>query len=171
MSSTDYLAHYKSQHGGGLRFFRGGYQTGAGLGDILRRVFRFIVPVATTGLKTFATNAIGGVQSGMPLASAAKAALGPTVNAMAGPLLSRFMNNTPADAQPPAAGSGEQQKGSGVLFDGIDGIPTTTRAIAAYKRGAGVTDKVMTGTAPPKRSNAAAKKRKTNKDKTISYNF
>jgi hypothetical protein len=156
-----------------MRFFRGGYQTGAGIGDILRRVFRFIVPVATTGLKSFASNALGGVSSGMPLVNAAKAAIGPAVNAMAGPLLSRFMNTTPADAQsqPPATGSGDQ-KGSGVLFDGVNGVPTTDKAIAAYKRGDhGEIERLMHATGATSAKGTKAKKRKTAKVKAINYNF
>ena len=165
MSTADYLAHYRNQHGGGMRFFRGGQQ-GAGIGDIFRRVFRFIMPVATTGLKTFAQNALGGVSAGMPLLNAAKSAIGPTVQAMAGPLLSRIVNTTPADANVGTGGGGEQ-KGSGTLFDGVNGIPTTARAIAAYKRGAGTTiDNLISATGGKK-----AKKRKTTKNHAITYNF
>jgi hypothetical protein len=176
MSAQDYLAHYQNQHGGGMRFFRGGDQAGAGIGDILRRVFRFFVPVATTGLKSFAQSAMGGIQAGMPLLNAAKSAIGPAVSAMAGPLLSRFVNNTPAEAQgqaAAAAGNGDQ-KGSGSLFDGVDGIPTTSRAIAAYKRdGHGALERMIetaTGRSV-KATKAGGKKRKTNKDHTINYNF
>ena len=151
-----------------MRFYRGGYQTGAGIGDILRRVFRYVAPVAATGLKTFATNAISGVSAGMPLLSAAKAAVGPSVQAMAGPIMSRLINNTPADALPAAVGSGEQ-KGSGSLFDGVDGIPTTARAIAAYKKGTG--GAVQNIVKPIGGKKKGAKKRKTSKDKTITYNF
>jgi hypothetical protein len=166
MSAADYLAHYRNQHGGGMRSFRGGQQ-GAGIGDILRRVFRFIVPVATTGLKAFAQNALGGVSAGMPILNAAKAAVGPSVQAMAGPLLARLVNNTPADAQPAGANSGEQ-KGSGSLFDGVDGVPTTARAIAAYKKGSGgAVENIVKAIGGKK----GTKKRKTNKDKTIQYNF
>ena len=169
MSADDYLAHYKSQHGGGMRFYRGGVQTGAGIGDILRRVFRFIMPVATTGLKSFATNALGGLSAGMPLLNAAKSAIGPAVEAVAGPLISRFMNNTPADAQPPANGGGDQ-KGSGPLFDGENGIPTAPRAIAAYKKGhAGAVQNIIRATVPGRKTGKAKKRKGTNK--TITYNF
>ena len=172
MSADDYLAHYKSQHGGGMRFYRGGVQTGAGIGGILRRVFRFIMPVATTGLKSFATNALGGLSAGMPLLNAAKSAIGPAVEAVAGPLISRFMNNTPADTQqqPSATGGGGDQKGSGSLFDGENGIPTAPRSIAAYKKGhGGAVQNIIRATVPGKKSGGAKKRKGTNK--TITYNF
>jgi hypothetical protein len=81
---------------------------GRHIGDILGRAFRLIVPVATTGIKTFAQNALVGVSTGMPLLNAAKSAIGASVQAIAGPLLSLLINNAPADAQPAdGAGAGE----------------------------------------------------------------
>ena len=78
MSSADYCAYYDSQMGGAQpRVFRGGIQSGAGLGDILRGVLRFLVPVALRGLGSFAGRTLLGTQGGKTLGEAAKAAIGP----------------------------------------------------------------------------------------------
>ena len=95
MSSADYCAYYDSQMGGAqLRVFRGGIQSGAGLGDILRGVLRFLVPVALTGLGSFAGRTLLGTQAGKTLGEAAKAAIGPSLGVMAQhavPAASRLM--------------------------------------------------------------------------------
>lgn len=168
MSSPDYRAYYTSQMGGEIRVFRGGLQTGAGLGDILRGVFRFIAPIALRGVSAFATNTLAGTQAGLPLALAARAALGPTISAVAGgviPSMQRFVNavapgivpgrppvQKPAPAPAPRVtvplqdtplglGYGpstpEPQKGKGVqpvLFEGVDGVPVTSKGVHQYKR-------------------------------------
>ena len=150
MATSDYCSYYTSQLGGQqFRVFRGGLQSGAGLGDILRGLFRFLAPVALRGLSAFAGNTLSAHQAGMPLSAAAKSALGPAISAAAGsaaPTVTRFMNSVmpsllrgePKVTQQPDAGdeSKQQQRGSGVLFDGIDGIPITDGAIRQYIRGA-----------------------------------
>lgn len=68
---SSYKAYYESQaggsyqvfrggmqSGGGYPVFRGGIQTGAGLGDILRGLFRAIVPVAKQGIASLAKSAL-----------------------------------------------------------------------------------------------------------------
>jgi hypothetical protein len=57
--------------------------------------------------------------------------------------------------------------GSGTLFDGVNGIPARPRAITAYERGAGTAiDPIVSATGRKK-----TKKRKTTKNKAITYNF
>ena len=150
MSSADYCAYYDSQMGGAqLRVFRGGIQSGAGLGDILRGVLRFLVPVALRGLGSFAGRTLLGTQGGKTLGEAAKAAIGPSLGVMAQhamPAASRFMNAyIPGvmPSQPPAQQEPEKQRGGGggSLFDGVNGIPTSPRAVKQYKRGACPTPK------------------------------
>jgi hypothetical protein len=133
--------------GAQLRVFRGGIQSGAGLGDILRGVLRFLVPIALRGLGSFAGRTLLGHQAGKTLGEAAKAAVGPALSVMAGhaaPAASRFLNAyvpgvLPQQPQPQQQQAQEQkqpekQRGGGTLFDGIEGIPTTSSAIKRYKR-------------------------------------
>jgi hypothetical protein len=167
MSQADYCRYYDSQRGGQIPVFRGGLQqSGAGLGDILRGIFRFLMPVALRGIQTFTGNTLAGAQAGMPLAAAAKAAIMPTISAVAGaaaPQVSRFMNKiVPGVAQ---------QSGSGVLFDGENGIPTTAKAIAHYKRMSDIdSDGEFHYTLPAK---VRKRSRKRHVDKVIGthYNF
>jgi hypothetical protein len=146
MSSADYCAYYDSQMGGAqLRVFRGGIQSGAGLGDILRGVLRFLVPIALRGLGSFAGRTLLGTQAGKTLGEAAKAAVGPSLGVMAAhsaPTMARFMNTYVPGVAPPQQQQKEielqpdKQRGGGTLFDGIEGIPTTTNSIRQYKRAA-----------------------------------
>jgi hypothetical protein len=150
MSSADYCAYYDSQMGGAqLRVFRGGIQSGAGLGDVLRGVLRFLVPIALRGLGSFAGRTLLGTQAGKTLGEAAKAAVGPSLGVMAGhvaPAMSRFMNAyVPGvvPSQPPQPQEvdkqPDKQRGGGTLFDGIEGIPTTASTIKQYKKAAAPT--------------------------------
>jgi hypothetical protein len=145
MTSADYCAYYDSQMGGAqLRVFRGGIQSGAGLGDILRGVLRFLIPIALRGLGSFAGRTLLGHQAGKTLGEAAKAAVGPSLSVMAGhaaPAASRFMNAylpgvAPQQPQPQQEEKPveKQRGGGGTLFDGIEGIPTTAETIKQYKK-------------------------------------
>ena len=146
MSSADYCAYYDNQMGGAqLRVFRGGIQSGAGLGDVLRGIFRCLVPIALRGLGSFAGRTLLGTQGGKTLGEAAKSALGPSLGVMAqhaAPAASRFMNAYLPGVVPqqPPNQQGEpaekQRGGGGTLFDGIEGIPTEPRAIKQYKKAA-----------------------------------
>ena len=154
MTSSEYVKYYESQVGGQYRVFRGGLQSGAGLGDVLRGLLRFLLPVALRGIGSFAGNMLTGTQAGLPLSAAAKAALTPAMTAAAGPAAARFISNvlpgiaggvaatakdSPASAPTTATAAAPQgvvapQKGSGVLFDGVDGVPATDKAVKEYKR-------------------------------------
>ena len=146
MTSADYCAYYDSQMGGAqLRVFRGGIQSGAGLGDILRGVLRFLVPVALRGLGSFAGRTLLGAQAGKTLGEAAKAALAPSLGVMAqhaAPAAARFMSTYVPGMAPQQPQQQQEEKqpekqrgGNGrTLFDGIEGIPTSPRTIKKYKR-------------------------------------
>ena len=140
MSQSEYCKYYESQRGGEIPVFRGGVQTGAGLGDILRGLFRFLTPLALRGMQTFAGNTLAATQAGMPLGLAAKSAILPTISAVAGnaaPAISRIINAVAPGIIPGGNPSGSrttQQTGNGTLFDGENGIPTTKKAIDQYKR-------------------------------------
>jgi len=165
MSQSDYCKYYQSQRGGELPVFRGGSQGGAGLGDILRGIFRFLMPVALRGIQSFASNTLAGTQRGIPLPMAAKSAIMPTITAIAGsaaPMVSRLVETL-------VPGLASQQTGRGVLFDGVNGVPTTAKAIQQYKRNA----TMSVSDAPP----AKQRKRKAEKhghnisSSGVHYNF
>jgi hypothetical protein len=145
MSQSDYCRYYQSQRGGEIPIIRGGSQSGAGIGDILRGVGRFLMPVALRGIGSFAGHMLSGTASGMSLKNAAKAAVIPSLSA--------------------AVGLSSDQSGSGVLFDGENGIPTTEKAISRYKRAADI----ISGSPAPKRSRKS--KSKKGQESGTHYNF
>ena len=67
MSQSDYCRYYQSQRGGEIPVFRGGSQSGAGIGDILRGIGRFLMPVALRGIGSFAGHTLTGTASGISL--------------------------------------------------------------------------------------------------------
>jgi hypothetical protein len=162
MSQSEYCKYYQSQRGGEIPVFRGGSQSGAGLGDILRGLFRFLMPVALRGISSFAGSTLAGTQAGMSLPNAARAAIVPALSAAAGshgPTVSRIVS-----AIAPGLAGGTQ-RGGGVLFDGENGIPTTTKAIGQYKRAVDI----ISGSTTPKRSRKS-KSKKAHESGTH-YNF
>ncbi len=81
--SAAYCRYYQAQSGGEIPVFRGGRQSGEGLGDILRGIFRFIAPLALRGISKFAGHTFDAHQKGATLKEAAKSALTPTLNSVA----------------------------------------------------------------------------------------
>ncbi len=165
MCPNQYIDYYEAQRGGAMndiRVFRGGFQRGAGLGDVLRGLFRTIAPVAMQGIGNFAKSTMEGAQKGMPLGAAAKAALMPTMASMGGqfmPMAARFMNtvlptmlpgDVPPDADEPA------MKSCGVLFQGVDGVPDTS---PGYKK------------APKRSTGKHSHSKKSTKKAAVHYNF
>jgi hypothetical protein len=96
-----YYRYYRSQSGGEIPVFRGGRQSGEGLGDILRGIFRFIAPIALRGFSTFAGHTLDAHQKGASLKDAAKSALNPTLNSVTTGIAEQFRGR-------------QQQTGSGV---------------------------------------------------------
>ena len=74
-----YCQYYRNQIGGALPVFRGADQYGDGLGDILKGVFRFLLPIATSAASKFITTTSKNLDTGHTLKEAAKAAILPTV--------------------------------------------------------------------------------------------
>jgi hypothetical protein len=163
MSQSEYCKYYQSQRGGEIPVFRGGTQSGAGLGDILRGLFRFLMPVALRGISSFAGSTLAGTQAGMSLPNAARAAIVPALSAAAGPAgptVSRLVS-----AFAPGLVGAPSQRGAGVLLDGENGIPTTEKAISRYKRAVDI----ISGSPTPKRSRKS-KSKKAHESGTH-YNF
>jgi len=82
-SYSAYCRYYEAQSGGELPVFRGGLQSGEGIGDFFRGLLRFVAPIAMRGIKTFAGNVMDAHQKGATLKDAAKGALKPTLGAVA----------------------------------------------------------------------------------------
>ena len=91
-----YLNYYKAQSGGRLSGFvgnRSSSQTGAGLGDILRGIFRTIFPIAARGVSTFLYETLKAKDGGSDWGSAAKAAFAPATKEVASGALSEISND------------------------------------------------------------------------------
>ena len=87
-NGNPYYQFYRSQMGHGLPVFQGtSYQYGAGLGDVLRGLFRtvfpFLAPIATRAATGFISNTAQRLESGSTLKDAARGALGPTLEGVA----------------------------------------------------------------------------------------
>jgi len=84
--SNKYIALFDKQRGGDLPVFVGArrypYQGGAGLGDILRGLFRRVLPVAIKGVSSFFSGVSKAQDQGASFKDAAKSAIGPTVGAL-----------------------------------------------------------------------------------------
>ena len=86
-----YLNYYKAQSGGRLSGFVGNKgQTGAGLGDILRGIFRTIFPIAARGANAFLSETLKARDGGVSWGEAAKAALAPATREVASGALSEI---------------------------------------------------------------------------------
>jgi hypothetical protein len=78
-----YCRYYKAQSGGELPVFRGGLQSGEGIGDFFRGLLRFVAPIAMRGISTFAGHVMDARNKGQTLKEAATGALKPTLGAVA----------------------------------------------------------------------------------------
>lgn len=130
MSHTNaYCTYYRRQIGGEIPIFRGG-QHGAGLGDILRGVLRFLAPIALRGISTFAGNMVQARDKGAGWADAAKSSVGPTLGSMRDAFANR------------------PQTGGSALFSGVHGIPFASTAYKSVKRKAKTGKAHKTGKKP-----------------------
>jgi hypothetical protein len=130
MSQSEHCKYCQSLHGMEIPVFSGGSRSGAGLGDILRGLFRFLMPVPLRGISSFAASRLAGTQPGLSLQNTARAAIVPALSAAArshGPTVSR----TVSAIAPGLAGG--TQRGGAVLFDSENGVPTTDKVISRYK--------------------------------------
>jgi hypothetical protein len=151
--------------------FRGGTQSGAGLGDMLRGLFRFLMPIALRGIQTFAGNTLAATQAGVPLSLAAKSAIMPTISAVAGsaaPTVSRLMNTVIPGLIP--ANNTTAQSGSG-LFSGQNGIPNTEEARRQYKRAAKSASFEALEYSPAKKKRSRNSAKAHSADTSAHYNF
>lgn len=76
-----YLRYYQDQQGGQITYFRGAkrYQVGAGIGDVLKGIFRTVLPIAAHGASTFLNEMFQAKGNQAPnWGAAAKAAIVPT---------------------------------------------------------------------------------------------
>lgn len=84
--------HY--QRGRGFPVFKGTDQYGRGLGDILKSIARFVLPIFAPAASRFITSAAGGLNEGRSLKDSAKEALKPALgealNATTSGIMSRF---------------------------------------------------------------------------------
>ena len=124
-----YYRYYRSQSGGEIPVFRGGRQTGEGLGDILRGIFRFIAPIALRGISTFAGHTFDAHQKGASLKDAAKSALNPTLNSVTSGIVEQFR--------------GRQQTGSGARGNQHLIAATTTKRRRGVGGGGGGGNNVL----------------------------
>lgn len=80
-----YLHHY--QVGSGMPVFRGAdYQYGNGLGNILRSVGRFLLPLLTGAASQFISSTAEGLNRGQTFKESAKQSIGPTLSGTVGAL-------------------------------------------------------------------------------------
>ena len=81
LANIKYLA---GQHGGNFPVFRGSrqYQYGSGFGDVLKGIFRRVLPIALEGAATFFTAASQAKNRGLSIREAAKEALKPTAESV-----------------------------------------------------------------------------------------
>lgn len=88
-----YPEHY--QRGAGiLPAFSGTvYQEGNGLGDILRSVFRLVLPIVSSGASTFLKSAAQGISEGKSLGDAAKGSLAPMAKKVVGKAVKRVVQS------------------------------------------------------------------------------
>jgi len=79
--TTDaYLKYYQAQVGGTLPVFRGAKyysQSGAGIGDFFRGVFRHVVPIALQGMSAFLGQTLRSRETGANWKDSLKSAIAP----------------------------------------------------------------------------------------------
>ena len=91
-----YLQYYRDQAGGNLPAFSGARrgQYGAGLGDILRGIFRTILPIAIRGAASFLGATLQSRDSGSSWRNAAMSALPGTAQTIANEAVEKLKNVT-----------------------------------------------------------------------------
>ena len=107
--TQSYLEYYNTQTGGQLPVFHGArrMQSGSGLGDILRGLFRTVFPIAAHGLGTFLNEAVRRKDAGNSWKDAAKGAIGPTAETVATRAVTAVTNGINST---PQSGKGRKRK-------------------------------------------------------------
>ena len=107
--TQSYLQYYNTQTGGQLPVFHGArrMQSGSGLGDILRGIFRTVFPIAAHGLGTFLNEAVRRKDAGNSWKDAAKGAIGPTAETVASRAVTAVTNGINTT---PQSGKGRKRK-------------------------------------------------------------
>lgn len=88
-----YCRYYQAQSGGEIPVFRGGFQSGEGLGDFFRGLLRHIAPIALRAVSSFAGRTLDAHQKGSTLKDAAKQALLPTLQGALKPAASAVVSS------------------------------------------------------------------------------
>jgi hypothetical protein len=88
-----YCRYYQAQSGGEIPVFRGGLQSGEGMGDVLHGMLRHAVPVAIKGLGAFASTLLDNHHKGAELKEAAIQALKPTLSAVVSGISDQMRGN------------------------------------------------------------------------------
>lgn len=84
-TANQFLRHYCQQAGGSFPVFAGApYQTGAGFGNILRSIGRFLLPIIAPTASSFIRSAAEGLEGGQDIKSALKGSIAPTVKTALG---------------------------------------------------------------------------------------
>ena len=112
-----YVKYYEAQAGGSLPIFRGSKrynpQSGAGIGDVLRSVFRTVLPVALQGIGTFIGETLRAKGSGANWKESARTALGPSaknvLEGVGGAIQSKLATGSESSATT-QAGSGRKRR-------------------------------------------------------------
>jgi len=98
-----YLRYYSAQAGGQLPTFNGARrgQYGAGLGDILKGIWRTIFPIAARGASTFLSETLRAKDSGSDWAAAAKSAIAPMARNVGASVIEKIASASTASASIP----------------------------------------------------------------------
>lgn len=154
-----YVRHWSAQQHGGSSFpvFRGSrhmaYQEGAGIGDILRGIFRFLAPVALRGLSSFAGNTLRAHQKGATLGEAAKSSILPALGDAAQGVMERF-------SQPGQEGGGKRKRRAGGRATGGSKKKRQRRGKAKTSTAGGYKKRRQPGGEKSKRKSAAKNQRR-----------
>ena len=112
-----YVKYYEAQAGGSLPILRGSKrynpQSGAGIGDVFRSVFRTVLPVALQGIGTFIGETLRAKGSGANWKESARTALGPSaknvLEGVGGAIQSKLSTGS-ASSPNTQAGSGRKRR-------------------------------------------------------------
>ena len=105
-----YLRYYTDQCGGRLDTFSGARsgQHGAGLGDILRGIFRTVLPIAAHGATAFLKQTLDGKANGTSWKDSARAAIAPAAQQMLGQALTKISQSGRGKRKHPSLGKGNK---------------------------------------------------------------